>query len=84
MVAFISGLGPELQTILASVLCSIALAASAYLGTTVVALLVWLERHFIGVGIGPEPDAWAASGLRANVAIGQVRPNARTVSEGGS
>ena len=54
MVAFISGLGPELQTILASILCSITLAASAYLGTTVVAILGWLERRFIGVGIGPD------------------------------
>jgi hypothetical protein len=54
MVALISGLGPELQTILASILCSITLAASAYLGTTVVAILGWLERRFIGVGIGPD------------------------------
>jgi hypothetical protein len=54
MVAFISGLGPELQTILASLLCSITLAASAYLGTTVVAILGWLERHFISVGIGSD------------------------------
>jgi hypothetical protein len=54
MVAFVSGLGPELQTVLASILCSLTLAVSAYLGTTVVAILGWLERHFFGIGVGPD------------------------------
>jgi hypothetical protein len=52
IVDFIGRLGPELQTVMASIGCSITLVAFNYFGATVVAILGWLDRRFVDVGIG--------------------------------